>query len=520
VYLGLDWLSYVHPVLPLGITPWNPPPGLSVALLLSRGLKFAPALVAGPLLAEIVVRGIPAPLPYLLASSLVIALGYSAAVYALARCRFDAAFARARDVILYLGVMALTSLLVALAYIGIFRFAGLIGPEQFASSLTRYWIGDFNGVLVFAPALLALNGWRGRATRFTLETLAQGVAIGVAFWIIFGIEATDEFKFFYLLFLPLIWIAMRHGIRGTALGLAVIQLGLIVAVQTGGYQTTRFIEFQFLMLTLCVAGLLLGATVTQRKQAEQELFEKQVLLNQALRLAAAGEMTSALAHELNNPIAALSNYTRAAQLLLENQPLDQPQLRDALAKAVNEAHRAGDVVHRLRDLFRSGGTRLAPVAVNAIVNHVLASTAARAQRHYVRVRTEIAADLPLLLLDSLQIETVLHNLVNNAIDALSQSSTDTQSREREILIRAERNATNGWVYVSVRDNGPGIPPEVVAKLFEPFNTSKAHGMGLGLAISRNIARAHGGELRLEHSGRGATCFILSLPPDELNDAGN
>lgn len=509
-YLTLDWLSYVHPVFPLGITPWNPGAGLSVAVLFLYGIGFAPVLALGALAAEYLVRGAPAPWPYLAVASSVIAGGYAAAAIALRRYDFDPRFTRARDVIVFLVVAALVSFGVALGYVGVFRLGGLIDASELISGLVRYWIGDFNGVLVFAPALLLLLRPATAVERLlSRESIAQAAAIALVFWIIFGIEATDEHKFFYLLFLPLIWVALRHGIAGTAVALALIQIGLIITVQSRGYATTAFIEFQFLMLALCITGLLLGATISQRKRAEQQLLDKQLELNRALQFAAAGEMTSALAHELNNPIAALTNYMRAAQLLLDARPPVSDPLREALDKAFREAQRAGDVVRRLRDLFRSGATQLAPESIAAIVDQVLISTAARAQRHRVRLRIEAMPDGIQVLVDALQIETVLHNLVNNAIDAFAHDVAAVGKRDNEIVIRAQ--AQGDRLLISVSDNGPGIGTDTGAKLFEPFNTSKQKGMGLGLAISRSIARAHDGDLILEHSGVGVTCFVLWLP---------
>ena len=232
--------------------------------------------------------------------------------------------------------------------------------------------------------------------------------------------------------------------------------------------------------------------------------EKQFELNRSLRLAAASEMASALAHELNQPLSASANYARAGQIIASDPARSTEALGPTMDKLVREAARAGAVVHRLRDFFRTGSARMEPLDVDLLLQGVVESERVRAERHRVRVVLDCSHALRHVTADRVQIETVLHNLISNAIDALKQVT-----HERLIQVRATQ-ADAQFVTISVTDSGPGIPEEMAHQLFHPFATSKPRGMGLGLAISRSIVEAHAGRLVLEASERGCA-FQFTLP---------
>ena len=151
LYVVLDWISYIHPVLPLAITPWNPPPGLSLAFLLLAGVRKWPALFIAALLAEVFVRGIPAPFPYLAASSLLLTACYAgAAALLLGPLRFDAKFSSLRDLSWLLAVALGAALLAALAYVSVYTLAGLVTTREFMGNILRFWVGDVIGIMVIA----------------------------------------------------------------------------------------------------------------------------------------------------------------------------------------------------------------------------------------------------------------------------------------------------------------------------------------------------------------------------------
>ena len=504
LYVALDWVSFIDPVAAFAITPWNPPPGLSVTFLLRRGLRQAPWLFVAALTAEFLVRGAPAPLPLLIAASLLLAASYTAVTALLTRVlRVDPDLASLRDASMLVVTAAVACGTLALAFVALFAGSGLLPAGEFWRSAMQFWIGDLIGIVVTAPVLLVVTRKRNRpALRISVEGFAQAVAIGVALWLVFGAGLPDATALFYVLFLPVIWIAMRHGIEGAVFGTLATQVGLIVAVVLTGQGRGAVLEFQFLMLAIATTALLLGAAVSERRTIERTLREKQATLDRSLRLAAASELASSLAHELNQPLSAIIAYLRACELMLARPGDDTAELRTTMNKVIAEASRAGSVVRRLRDFFRSGSARIETVAPAALIAEACAAVIERARRNGVSVE-QSARNLPGVRVDRVQIEAVLANLLGNAIDALQQCPG-----EREVRIDASPDAP-GFVRIAVTDNGPGVDPEITQSLFDAFVTTKASGMGLGLAISRSIVDAHGGRLWHEARNPGSRfCFTV------------
>jgi signal transduction histidine kinase len=378
-------------------------------------------------------------------------------------------------------------------------------PDAFAwwADLVNVWIGALIRVLVIAPLVMSVNWQQWQQWRFTREMFLQALTIAVALWVIFGLRYTDEFKFFYLLFLPLIWVAMRYGLQGATAALAVTHLGLNAILEWRELHAITVVEFQMLMLGLALTGLFLGMTVSVRRITEERLLRREADLNQALRLAAAGEMAQALAHELNQPLSALANYAQASRMMLADLNQHGPLLADTLNKIADEAGRAGQVVHRLREFFRGGTLRMETCTAESLVEEGIAPLRKRAERFGVQLSVNLPANLPDISADRVQISTVLLNLIGNAIDALRK----VESGERRIEVSVARVDAD-MVRICVADNGAGIAPEISERLFQPFATSKPEGMGLGLAISRTLVEAHGGTLDLIDTQPTRFCFTL------------
>jgi two-component system, LuxR family, sensor kinase FixL len=506
LYVALDWVSYFDPIGPLEITPWNPPPGLSLFLLLRFGLGMTPWLFAATLLAEVIVRGMPASWPAVFAECLLLTAGYGG-IAALLRgpLRFHTAFARIRDVTVFSATVVAGTLLLSITFIGLFATLGTVPLDTFWRSVAQFWIGDLIGVVVTTPFLLAYTEPRREAGRGRWwEGVLQGAAIIVSLAFVFGSGIGQELKLFYLLFLPLVWIAMRRGVAGTTAAVLLVQLGLIAALKFGGHAPGIVLDFQFLMLAFALTGLFLAAAVEERIAAEQKLRDKQMELDSSLRAAAASELASTLAHELNQPLSAIATYTRSCELMLERGDREGEVL-STMRQVVSEAKRAATVVRRLREFVRTGALRVRPLSAPRLLEGVAEAARANAQRHGVSLVVVAEADLPPLAGDRLQLETVLHNLVANAIDALS----DQERGPRTVRLAAARGGPD-TLRLTVSDSGPGVAADMLETLFEPLATSKPHGLGLGLAISRTIVEAHGGQLSLEPAATGAT-FCLTLP---------
>lgn len=227
-----------------------------------------------------------------------------------------------------------------------------------------------------------------------------------------------------------------------------------------------------------------------------------------------GQMLSAMAHELNQPLTAVTNYLEAARHLLRGGDGTEERVDDLMARAVAQADRAGGVIRRLRQFVRKGETERRPESLNKLVEEALALALVRVRQYGVRVTLELERHLPPVLVDGVQIQQVVLDLVRNAIEA-------TDECERHELVICTR-ALPEMAEVTVADTGPGIAPELAGRLFQPFVTTKKTGMGLGLSICREIVEAHHGRLTNVPRAEGGTVFRVTLPAmkaEQTDDAG-
>jgi PAS domain S-box-containing protein len=254
----------------------------------------------------------------------------------------------------------------------------------------------------------------------------------------------------------------------------------------------------------CIAGL--AEDVTAIKQAADR--ERQLLADLAHmgRLTTMGEMASGLAHELNQPLAAIINYVDASVRMLRASVQTPPRVIEAMESAAAEAERAGKIIHRMKNFLRRTDPRQSAVDVNQLVQEALALAGRDMRLSSAHLQLDLAAHLPAVLADRIQIEQVVLNLVRNALEAM----LDTPAEERILTVRTRR-ASERDAEIAVSDTGCGLSLEAQSQLFQPFFTTKSNGMGMGLAISRTIVTAHGGRLdATAHAVRGAT-FTLTLP---------
>ena len=487
-YVLLDWVSYIHPLGAFNITPWNPQPALAIAWMLLGGLAHAPAVWLTIVLADGVIRAFPAGYGVTALTALALTAGYAAIAWALrALLRPQPNLRSLRQLTVFVGVVAAGSALVAAGFVGVLYAAGALAPGALASGWLRFWVGDSVGVLVTAPLLLVAADAERRAGLSALarrgETYVQIGLVAAILWLIFAGLGGDPAYHFYLLFLPLIWIAIRSGMAGAIVAIALVQVGVVLGIHYRSLQTLPTIELQALVAALTLTALYLGVMVEERERATESL-------KHSLRLAAAGEMAGAIAHEVNQPLTALANYGRAGQMLLEAGR--NAELASVIRSMLAEAQRASEVVRRLRDLFRQGTTRLEPVPVAQLLE-----AARRAGTNGLTVAAE--RDLPDVLVDRLQIELVLRNLVANAAESVDGA---------EIAVSAARHDAR-HLRIVVSDNGPGISAAAAKTVFEPFVSGKPSGLGIGLAVSRAIAEAHGGTLEARAASHGE--FHLVLP---------
>lgn len=244
--------------------------------------------------------------------------------------------------------------------------------------------------------------------------------------------------------------------------------------------------------------------VTDRHRAEIELSTQRAELAHLSRVALLGELSAAFAHELNQPLAAIMANARAGQRLMAREPFDTAEVGDILEDIVSDDRRAGQVISRLQALLRRGELQLQPLDINELVREVVELIHSELIRREVLVRTKLTPDLPRVPADRVQVQQVLMNLLVNACDAMGE-----EPREDRIVTIITGETLGKEVKVSVMDQGPGLPLGKEEQVFEPFFTSKRHGLGLGLSICRTIVTAHGGALwGVNNPDRGATFHLV------------
>lgn len=501
-YTVLDWASFLHPLHGLNITLWNPAPALGLVLWLRFGPITAIPWFVALMVGERVIRGMPAPIGITLLLSAALIAGYGAIGEAMrSRLRNKQVFGNRSGLMTWLGIVVLGTLANSVIYLGLLSLTGLLPTGEWLDGLVRFWIGDCVGIVVTMPMLWMLLTPPGQARlRNVLASweTAGYTALAVAMlWVTFGTGSSAEFQYFYFLFLPVVWAATRQGLSGAATSAFILQAGLIVAVDWLNIIAVTAMEFQMLGAVLALVGFFIGVVVDEQRIAADKL-------KQSLRLAAAGEMAAALAHELNQPMTALAAYGNTCEYLLSRGETGEV-LRDAIKRMVAESGRASEVVRRVRDFFRTGATRLERIEIGTLIASAASRFSDRARSENVDLR--VAESSVVVLADRLQIELVLRNLLANAFDAVTTIPAD----KRHIDVEIER-AAGGDLVVTVRDSGPGMLPSTEASLFEPFSSTKSSGLGLGLVISRALIEAHGGELWVD--SEGGTAFRFTLPDKE------
>lgn len=505
-FVALDWASFIHPLHGLNITPWNPAPALGLVFLLRHGKRMIAPVLLAIVCAETWVRGLPVALPVTLAVSSLLTGGYWIIAHAI--CRYlpeGMIFTDRRSLFLWAAVVSAGTLATSLVFVAALAAAGYVPFAGLGTAAMQFWVGDGAGVLVAMPLLwMLMDDYRRRQLRrivWQAEFLVYLAITAAALWIAFGLGAETSAHFFYVLFIPIAWAASRHGLPGAVISAAMVQLGIILAVKTQDIAAITVLEIQILAAVIALFGFFIGVVVDEKQRVSNEL-------RQTLRFAAAGEMAGALAHELNQPLTALAAYGSACQQLLDRGETGE-RLRDAVTKMVRESNRAAEVLHRLRDFFRTGTTRLEEVRLDALIEAAAAPFAARQQREAVVLTVQPIPPLRLLG-DRLQLEVVLRNLIANAFDAVAACPPG----ERRIDIRAEREG-DARVRIGIEDSGPGFDEAHLAGLFEGFRSTKSSGLGLGLMISRAITETHGGSLWAEVGDHGI--FRLALPVEGEHD---
>jgi signal transduction histidine kinase len=507
-YLALNVMTVRYQFEALGITLWSPDDGLTV-LVLMEGVRFFPFVLVGAVLADVLISHVHHSFYVTVLAEGVLSLGYAGIavglrdVLKLKLTRVDLA-----NVLVMLAAVPAAAILNSLIYCGVLYLAGSLPADQFVFALRHFWIGDSVGiiaVLAAATAIFSVSSkprWVWRSDD-TLNWSVFVVASCLVFAFIHSAPSAYAYHLFYLLFLPIIWIGMRGGYVGAAIGLLATQTTFFMTASHIGFSADDFDQFQILMLVLSISGLILGATVTEREHANQKLREQQAELVRISAHATAGAMGMLLAHELSQPLSTVATYAVAARRMLQSGAGPEPVI-DALSKAEAEAHRTRQVLERIRDLVSVGRLRPRPLNLVDAALKIRTLCMESADARGVDIDVESLRPVPLVKADPIGIEQVLNNIVGNAVDAAAERR-DTRGR---VIVRVIDG--DGWAAVQVDDNGPGVSPEMAESLFDAYQTSKPRGMGLGLTLSRQIVQQHGGRIWWQPITPEGTRFVVEL----------
>ncbi len=506
IYASLDWVSFVSPVAPAGVTAWNPATGVSFALVLLLGRAYIPWLFVAPLIVNMVVLDLDRPAWMHVFGAIIFGAGYGAATFLLTspRLQFDRTLTAKRSLLLLIAVATVSTAIVTLSYAGLLAAFGVITQADVTMTMVHQWVGDMIGVIVMTPFLLILFT-RRRMLVPSVELAALAVVLALTLAAVFGLSDAFRVKMFYLFFLPVMWMAVRFGLEGVTSGLVLTQVGLMAAMQYVNVDVGEVTAYQALMIVLALTGLTIGAVVNEQLRTQAQLRRNQEALERAARLDSMGAFAAALAHEINQPLTAIANYARLAKMAAEKKPADAETARTAAGHVVDQVDRAAEVVRRLRDFIQLGRNDMVPQSCAELIRESVAHCRLETQTHQVEVETRIARGLPLVVCDGLQIQQVLINLIRNAADSISSLGRP----DGRILVEAELAGTDR-VSIKVRDNGPGFDPDILTRALTPFITTKREGLGLGLPLAHSMAEIHGSQLAVESTGAGAT-VSFTLP---------
>jgi two-component system sensor kinase FixL len=510
IYLAFNMLTEWHEFDRLGITLWSPDNGLSLALLI-ESVAFAPFVLLGAVLSDVFIAGVQHSIYLTLAAEFLLTIAYVGLASVLReKVNFSVRQNRLPELVAFLIFVPVGAVFSSLVYCGALYLGGALSVDKFFVATRDFWIGDTLGMVTIIPLMTSvfifLSMPRRRLSGYTLSTLcvfALGTCLGFA--MLTGV-GDKLYYLFYLLFFPIFWVAMREGYAGVALALAAVQLTLAAITVLVGYDIKDFAILQLLMLVLSITGLLLGAVTTERLNAAQLLHVQQTELARMADFARVGAMGMELAHEISQPLSTVTTYLHAARRLLQSSVASEPVM-DALIKAEGEAQRAREVLERIRDFVSNGNLDLQALDLSTLAEKIAALCREEATSRGIRIENESIRPIPPVKADRVQIEQVLNNLVANAIDAASERS----DARGHVIIRVA--AGDEAVVMQVEDNGPGVAPEMAARIFEAYQTTKPRGMGLGLPLSLRIVQRHAGRLWWEPNRPEGARFLVALPID-------
>ncbi len=501
--LALDWISNIGLYRYLGVTPWTPAVGLALGFAYVRGRKAWPWIIGCELMTVFLTNPVPLPLLTKLILAIVSAACWLSGAAALRQSpSFDGSLRSSTSLIWLFIIAVFASILQSLVYFVALWSAELVQPDLAFAIWWRLLVGNLVGILVVSPLPILIHaGWR--PLRPNAIHLMQLLVLAGSLWAIFNLRTATTYQLFYLLFLPLVWSALRDGIGGAAMMLNVAQFGLIAGAQLRLDVTPGTGSLQVLMIALSMTGLLVGSIVTEREDASRRLQEQSAALGRTLRLRSAGETAAAIAHQINQPITAISTYAGGARAALANG--DNAHAGKALTKLSEQCDRAASVMRSIRDLVKQGTLNRSDVRLPKLIADLRAAHASECAELGIKFEFDLPGGHNVgsntISADAIQLEQAIDNLIVNAIEAIRDNGTSG-------VIRITAKTTPSETTIVVQDDGPGFAAGLDSIATTPFMTTKKNGSGLGLAIARSVAEAHGGSLSILQRQKGASVRLI------------
>jgi C4-dicarboxylate-specific signal transduction histidine kinase len=267
-----------------------------------------------------------------------------------------------------------------------------------------------------------------------------------------------------------------------------------------------------------LAQMLIATDVTARRRVEAQAAQQAERAQTSSRLITMGEMASSVAHELNQPLTAITNYCNGMVSRVKNDTIARDDLVAALQKTARQAERAGQIIHRIRAFVKKSGPQRQPTQARVLVDDAMELASIELRRRGVTMHSYVAQHLPDLSVDPILIEQVVLNLVKNAAEAIDNAQMPPQRRHIELRVVPRHTPEEGGVVeFSVTDSGPGLPEEVISRLYEAFFSTKAEGLGIGLSLCRSIVESHRGRIKAQNLYNGVSVtgcrFSFTLPVD-------
>ena len=506
-YLALNLATAPRNLNGSSITLWSPDNALSVMLIM-ESWTFTPVVWAAQIAVDLWLSRSHSSLPAVISAESTLAAGYLGMAMSLRHVfGLNIRDMRPRDLLAVMAVAPPGAALTGLVYCGALVAIGELPSRAFWPDFAGFWIGDAAAMGVVIPAagamfrIYASAPWRRARIGYPLLQLAA-VFLFITVVVALSASALPRRYLFDLLFLPILMVGLKFGYNAGALTLLYVQLTLVIAMDAYHVPDVQYGAYQIMMFTLAISGLALGATVSEWQEATAKLRTQQAELAKVSERATNGAMGAAMAHEISQPLASVAAYLHGARRLLENDVRDRAL--EALLKAEREAARARVVIERLRDFVATGVMARERVDLEAVVEDVLRWQADAARDGGVRLRRAGPPGRPLhVIADKVGVEQAISNLVRNAIEAVAEAGGGSVAVGLEMR--------DGRAVVAVEDDGPGVAAEIVGRLFEPFETTKARGMGLGLPLAREVASRQGGRLAWTPLAPHGARFALELP---------